>query len=211
MPRKVIWLSYCLTAVYWLGQAGGCATSGEDQNYKINEGSNKHQMFDTTHSPDKPGAMLPAHRTYLGDRLALARYEGKSEWIETTEAPAGDAPSATAPSTNATPVAESDPSLRGIDRSHWPRITVRPDSGAVTHGPHYFNDVNIGSKRAAVDPESDTDTQLQTAMAGEQAPWPNKDNVIAAPVQIGKFFVDLVALPVRAVVTDPCWRPTTSP
>jgi len=56
MPSKIIWLAMLFTLVYWLGNAGGCASQSDDQNYRLLE--EDRPMFDPRHDTDKPGASV---------------------------------------------------------------------------------------------------------------------------------------------------------
>ena len=37
MPRKIAWIAFWMTVVFWLGGLWGCAAPGDDQNYKVLE------------------------------------------------------------------------------------------------------------------------------------------------------------------------------
>jgi len=122
-------------------------------------------------------------------------------------------------------------SLRGIDRSHWPRTTVASVDSSTDQYPTYFHDLQI--KRA---PTTDTHNlnglidlgviQLpandflrvnQQVMATESAllaalqngasagSW-NAPNAKAFIAQPAKFAFDLISLPVN-LVRYPIWKP----
>jgi hypothetical protein len=91
MPNKIIWLAMLLTLVYWLGNAGGCATQGDNQNYELLE--EDRPMFDPRHDTDKPGASLtpaPGSPGTPGTPEAAPSLQGldRSHWVTIETRPA---------------------------------------------------------------------------------------------------------------------------
>jgi hypothetical protein len=162
MPGKIIWLTMAITIAYWLGSAGGCASTAtqENQNYKTLE--KDRQQFETKHDTDKPGASVTP-----------------------------DSPAAELAAT------ETGPSLKGLDRSHWPVLVTQSDVGTSQHQPHYFQDLEITPVNGYGDSPLD----------GQDSAGLDKTNTVALLAQPLKFAADLVLLPVSVLADPPCLCP----
>lgn len=157
MPHKVLLLAVLVTLVYWTGQAGGCASSGASENYKILD--EDRPMFDTSVDPHQPGARM-----------------------------------------------EDETSLTGVDRSHWPIVTVGPGRPRVDQPPRYFQDWDL-SRFAAADSRGDGETEPGRGVP-ENWTRSNALGVVAQPV---KFLIDFAMLPVRAVTGEPTYEVVLAP
>lgn len=94
----------------------------------------------------------------------------------------------------AEPVIETEPSLRGLDRSHWVHVTVTAESGDTPVQPHYFEDLPLAATRGG--PEGEQPPDICFAAGWDR---PNAQAVVRQPL---KFMLDLVLLPVH-ILRDP--------
>ena len=133
MGTKVAWITFWLTLVFWLGNAGGC-------------------------SCPKKSAM-------------------KSLSLESTRFVSGQAEA----------TGETEGSLKGLDRSHWDKLVLRPVSADVKHGPTYY-----------ADPQLDHPVHKSEATSSGAGRWDayNCKAVLCGPI---KFGCDTVKLPFRVV------------
>lgn len=199
MLRLIIMLAVSMTLSGTLGQLAGCASQGQDQNYKMLD--EDQPMFDTRPDLNQPGAMRQEPRS----RSQFVAYapEAAAEPLQAME-PAGPKPVADTTADvdgrlkTATPdagdTAETDPdtitqvqdalaavppagrSITGLDRSHWTQVTVGPDlSGSYL--PSYFH-------------ETDPKTNVWCLVAFERI----------------CFAAQVVALPVKMIITPPWTR-----
>ena len=187
MTRKIAFLSLLVTLAYWLGGAVGCATPGDDQNYR--ELDEDRPMFETD-DPTQPGAeAVPDEEVLPTEALDAAM----------AELPA--------------PVSDTEPSLRGLDRSHWPIVRIGPGDGTVRHGPHYLRDcpgmVPAHPLGEGWD-EATTEQRLLAAMAGEENGGWCLINLVNAGGQPLAFAAEMVLLPAKAVMAPP-WSKQTKP
>lgn len=122
--------------------------------------------------------------------------------------------------------ASGQPSLIGLDRSHWPTITVRPVEGKTSHGPILFEDIPIESSEGDDgDPMSMSfdhsqmnlstealsriyrnvsaieKSMRQSMIYGKAQNW-SRTNTAHLFLQPIKTAVDLAAAPVRAASTE---------
>jgi hypothetical protein len=212
MRRKVGWLFIWTNLVFWLGQAGGCSTPWENQNYKI---------------ADEPAGIDPSVPIEPAPRVERLRVEADPEpkppgapAPAPAEAPPAapiDAPSAppavtaeAAPPPNppanppANPVAGAD--AAPSDRSGWTLVTVSTASGATTHGPLYFKDQGFTHRDFSPPPQP---AAPESALRGPDASGWSGQNLAAMVVEPFNFLVDFIVFPVRAVLQSPFKTVTT--
>ena len=219
MRRKVSWLFFWFTMVFWLGSAGGCATSGQDQNYKILEDQGGiHRSVPVEpgneHLQSQRNSLVAAriisaqlNVTFTSDfgPVEMAAAKPVSKPIDNTEASQPTQAKATkqAPKKTDTPALkkaasnDTEPSLKGLDRSHWKPITVNADTSSTSHGPTYFGAMSKDEASIQADKPS-------AALNGaEPAGW-DGDNAKAVWQQPALFLWDVVCLPYRLYTTPPC-------
>ena len=211
MSSKTIRLATLVTIAYWLGSIAGCSMSGDNQNFKILDDDTP--LFQTAPDAGDPGAArVPAS----GDRASggqtsggetdrvVAAFEPDTDLavpdsVPEAEAPVGeaDAPAAAeADTTVATETTvETEPSLNGLDRSHWARMSTGADSDQTPVQPHYFQDWPPAALRGA---EAEAQPPDNTVAAG----W-DRANSLSTVAQPFKFAMDLVLLPVHVYQHPP--------
>lgn len=282
MPRKIAWIAFWMTMMYWLGGFWGCAAPGDDQNYKMLD--EDESMFET-----EPPALQSREEIAKELGIALAELPASphdeageagiaaavDEESETVAVPDEIEPSATEPPAATTPLAEApqpatdtyadvsvvetEPSIFGLDRSHWGTMMVSPSDGRTSHNPVYFSDIDLWVKLTPVvsqiyldsestdrgTPEAEGEEPSQDVSAGENgeagvvAPPQTKvvppavdydepaladalegvkaggvadsTNLADLVVQPMKFAVDLIFLPLKALLNPPLAPVTTPP
>ena len=265
MSRKVAWVAFWMTLMFWLGGFWGCAGPGDDQNYEMLNEDDK--LFEP--EPVEPGGLQS--REQIATELQVALDEPAEQPQEQpvdapVENPAEAAPvhlSVEDPSPAGDQVASADspqeppiriepvldayepgvvltgyvrlsdlpadgPSVTGVARAHWTRTTVMPSYGTTVHNPRYFADMNVADKPTPAEhPQTPLDVRgadgllltvdaydetqlaesLDGAKAGNLIHGTNASDLLWQPL---KFGVDLVTLPVKAVIAPPL-KPVTSP
>lgn len=202
MISRIAVLAVLVTVTCWLGQLGGCASSGQDQNYKMLD--EDRPMFETRPDLNKPGASITTPRTHASFILAapepaepaqveIDRTKINSDDlapVKNTPVTPGDlqiAAGETNQSEAATARAIEDAlaaappegrSINGLDRSHWSTVTVGPDLSA--------------SYRVSYFQEADAHTNVWCLIAFERL----------------CFAAQVVALPVKMIITPP-WTKTS--
>lgn len=184
----------------------GCAVlEAEDQNYRIN--NEQRDLFNTTPpGNDKLNAITPG----TDDAMAVRDYSQPSAYAV---ASADDA-AVTLPAAEtavAAPVAQT-PSVTGIDRSDWPKLSIGAERGITEHYPTYFADLPRQPLRQPVDLHAPFDEQAVNALDGaEHAAWMSRGNGVEALVQPLKFVLDMAVMPVKALWLRPIWRNEQTP
>ena len=104
-------------------------------------------------------------------------------------------------------IAVAAPESSALNRDAWPVVVVAPVTGVTLHRPAYFEDyrpddadVEWATPEAAFDDVVQADTSETLGLA----------NAADLVVQPAKFALDLVTLPVRAVLTPP-WATVSTP
>ena len=257
MPRKVAWIAFWMTLMFWLGGFWGCAGTGDDQNYELlNE---DEQLFEgeppTLQSREEIATELdvalnePAqqpqeqpvdehvdeHVEELVDQPveepSVAPVEVASDQAPVEIEPADEAPQPADAQSGYVLLAQlatDEPSLKGIDRSHWSPVTVTPSYGTTVHHPIYFSDINVRNTQIRVEkPQVALDSRgadglLLTIDAYDEAALlasldgPRAGNISNSTNQWdllwqpSKFGLDLIFLPVNAVFAPPL-KPVTTP
>ena len=128
------------------------------------------------------------------------------------EAPATNP--ATAPYSPTPALAPSTPeqrSVHGLDRSHWPVISVSPDDGRTIHGPVYYLPWTAQGSLSDLDAQPDTESKLNEALDGTTpGNLLSPLNAAELGVQPLGFGADTVLLPLRLIMR-PVWTDVTTP
>lgn len=174
---------------------GGCTSNPEEKNYKLLE--EDRPMFDTSDRPT--GDARPAGPVMVA-------------WAAPDDAEQIDVISATEVDAEQTPAAA--PSTRRVssefaDRTAWEPVVIGPVRSGVRHWPHYFSDWDYPPGRQRGDTLSQPDQAFDQVIGDDRHQPLSGRNLAAGAMQMGKFGVDLVALPIRLVLTPP-WTTQTS-
>jgi hypothetical protein len=219
MWHKVKWLTFWVSMVLWFGGILGCASPGDEQNYKATQ----------PERPDKLERYYDSQRTVPVDELSSDRVV----YVADGDVPAADAkpvdakPADTKPieerpadaktvdgkPVDATAVVPGDaPSLtKGLDRSHWPRIRTGPDIGRTYHGPLYYEDLPADRPEPQVNFRDAIEKQLESALSGtKDAGLFDGHHALQLISQPAKFAFDTLAAPFRMLGTPP-WALVTTP
>lgn len=214
MRRKVGWLFFWLTMVFWLGNAGGCSTPWPNQNYRE---LHRPGGIDTSTVPVEPMGNEHLGVAYLAEEGEADPAAPADDAPPANDAPPadGDAAAPTPPQATppATPAAnpdatstETEASLKGLSREHWPTVTITPDAGATSHYPTYFKDVDhFDDDNPAIDP-----AKPETAIQCPKREGWSRHNLYGIGCQPGKFLYDLVLAPYHMYKHAP-WKQTTTP
>ena len=175
-----------MTVVYWLGQSFGC----------------------TAALWQKPSGTVAVVATQPTTQTAEVP----------TEAPADDAVVTTVPPQDEKvgmyesreQVDETEPSLRGIDRSHWEPIKTSAAYGTVRHHPIYLRDCRIPDDDQPIDLDQPEGEKLRAALAGAKASGWSRTNVKSTLANPPKFAFDVLTLPIKFIRT-PGWEEQYSP
>lgn len=192
MRHKVKWIFFWICMVLWFGNMFGCATPGNEQNYKSS-------------APEHPSRFerLDSQRTVPVDDDAL----GQTVYIADEATPV--TPAAT--EIVAAPVPETGPSLKGIDRSHWAKVKTGPEIGVTRHYPVYFTDYPADRDEPMIDFNDPIEVQLNAALSGtKDHGLIDGHHAMQLLSQPSKFGLDMILLPVRMVMQAP-WTTVTTP
>ncbi len=188
MRSKIVWLSFCITMVYWLGGVMGCATSSHDtENYRIlNE---EKDIF----NPSLPGnGINDISLTMPIVQVQLASLDIPQTVIEST-------------TTQKSAVIEAT-------SRNWDHLVTGPDQGITEHLPHHFKDCSfLMSAREQVDFEQPLTDQMNAALADANCQKFQPLDIIAAVGQPAKFAMDVATWPIVAVTLEPLWSPIHTP
>jgi hypothetical protein len=179
MRRKILWITFGMTMAFWFG----CASRGEDQNYKVLE--EDAPMLEPDRNNPRPGmSAAPATTPAPSPREQLAAQQAA--------------------------INETTPSVTSMDRSNWPKVAVRPDSGLTYHKPIYFQDRETAYERRQIERAHDTDEMLAASLEGHRADTWSMENAKDLFIQPLNYAKDMILLPVRAVVQPP-WTEVHTP
>jgi len=179
-----------LAATLAVFMAAGCASKGNDQNYRMLD--EDHDRFET--EPHSTADAFVAYGQLVDNTRRSTRISDSAR--EQARVFEGEAPLRT--------VREADPSLNGLDRSHWEPIEVKAHPHVLAVQPHYFEDYTTYASRPGRPtvplnaPEQSLAT-LEPAEA-ENVSARNLFDLIAQPVEMA---FDLAMLPIRMIVTPP--------
>ena len=189
MRHKVKWIFFWICMVLWFGNMFGCAAPGNEQNYKSSapEHPSRFERFDS-------------QRTVPVDDEA----PGQTVYVADEATPASPAPVAAA-------VTETGPSLKGIDRSHWPKVKSGPEIGGTRHYPVYFTDYPADRAEGKVNFNDPVEAQLTAALSGtKDHGLIDGHHALQLLSQPSKFGLDIILLPYRMVMDAP-WKEVTTP
>ncbi len=222
--------SIVLSLIVAMACLASCAAPGEDNNYKMLD-DEPADVHEGPYGQGEPKQMAEELASSLADehRGDVAGYvAGKEDPVTVAVRPASDpsaakepAPAATLPAPapaagiasrpgvgeaeRGSPVhATTEPSLNGLRRSHWPKITVGPADGTTHHYPIYFRDLRIHRRAAAL-----SETNGVEALDGASAGNYDGKNAAALVLQPFKVAADLGLLIPRAVLRHPLRHATT--
>lgn len=193
------------TAVSAMLIGGGCATRGEDQNYRVLQ-------------EDEP--ILQENREPRSRAMPLRPpFAPSTAFVVYQEEPAGEtaqedlpadpyAPPLLAEFGVAVPRPNSDPS-GVLRRDHWSTVVVGPEDGTVSHLPIYYEERRLGITYSNVLEQPTVEAQLETALASGEVTF-NRVNYINTFTDPIAFAIDTALLPIRAVITPP-WRRVETP
>lgn len=188
MWNKVVWLSFWVTMILWLGNFWGCAKPGQEQNYRMLEDEQR------TPVQRENSSAAPAERD-----TQFVLYQD-----ENTISDANDNVDVVPP--DVVVRLEQPVYLRGIDRSHWPRIETGPEIAVTWHYPVYFKDWM--PQHPAVERVNFNDPiaeQWADALAHPFAQNWDAHNALQLVIQPLKAAFDLVAAPFHMVTGAPPW------
>ena len=191
MRNRIVYLSVCITLVYWLGGMMGCATSpGDARNEEmLNE---DHSIFDTR---------LPSERSQVHPvvDLALASIQPAVQVVESEDSKV---------KAEVRPVASSDKqlSVTSVDRSNWSTRTVGPRVGKTRHGFIYYTDkAGLEYTHTTVNLDASPPTVMKDVLDDTQFYLLSKREWAAALIHPLKFCWDTITLPYTATVKEPFW------
>jgi hypothetical protein len=182
MRRKVMVLFIWTTMTFWFGGCAGDLRQPQAQPTDPHETSSADAAKEAVLPPPAPAPLKPPI------------------------APMPD-PSAPIPATLVT--ADSQPSLHGIDRSHWDKLVIGAEPGYVPHHPAYFTNENffgytiLGELRPSplyvdqpIELSAAASTRLDQPGFPPSATW----DLLLAPLKVG---YDVVLLPYNVFVHPP--------
>lgn len=169
-----------------LGGVGACTSSSDEKNYKMLE--DDRPMFESEHKPLGRASLIEARFASLEDDT-------------TVTVSADDAPPPTG--------GQREPVLPTAFtyRSQWEPVVIGPADGRTAHQPWYFNDCPIGQSH--IQPANPEAAFEQYVDDGPGTVF-TADNAKAAATQPLKAGLDLLLLPVRAILTPP-WTTVHTP
>lgn len=202
MRTKIVYLTVCVTLVYWLGGLVGCATSPRDAQ---NEDMLKEDrpLLDTT-PPDDGGNQFQSQATPQ-KHIALASIQTSVKVTESAESPA-DAVQTLEPAPPVVLADDSQPSVTGIDRSSWSAISVGPEVGKVQHGYTYFSDRSgMLYTHTTVDLNEGSQATMNAALDDTESHWTDGREWATCLIQPLKFCWDMLTAPYNATYKQPFW------
>ncbi len=200
MPGKILWLALAVTLTLWLGSIAGCTSTQEDnQNYKTLE--DDRPMFETRNDPGQPGADASSEIEDASSPAIVVTDGAGNEVQAVVEVTDGEDNEAEAVVQVEAAVieppavfeSETEPSLNGLDRSHWPIQVTQSDDGKAPYQPHYFDDLPLDS----------SDGPRGNPLDGHVAAGMDKTNTFALVTEPFKFLTDLFLLPVTMTMDPP--------
>lgn len=176
MPPQVLWISVWTTLALWLGSIGGCASR-----------------------PQVPADAQTTRPSANGSTMVINQPMAVVDGVNLSK------PSSTTTEHGALePMADIEsPSLRGLDRSHWTKVTVGPADGQTTHYPIYFSDYPLDAPVPNLSNLPDTQAQLEAALQDPGAGHYNQANLQGMAIQPLKAGFDLLVAPVRMFMDPP--------
>jgi hypothetical protein len=220
MRYKVKCLTVVVTVTLWLGNLWGCAAPGQEQNYKVTTPDS--EPLDRRDSRAEAPAQSVEVTAQEAPRPAEApKAADVTQTDDTKPAPAEQpaaqpaAHDAPKPAKPAARIAlngevETQPSLKGLDRSHWPRIRAGVSSGQSRHMPLYFRDCPIERNDPVVHFSDSVDDRMAAALANAQDRGWDQHSAMVLLADTTKFYVDVALAPFR-MIFEPPWQWQTAP
>lgn len=180
-----------------VGTLTGCAAPSKDQNYRELDRQDldpfrteKDPFFESRSDPPKPTAT-----TSLEDNGQEVIYvDGQTESDEL--------------------LLQLDRkvfgSINDLDRSAWPTVTFGEGNGRTWHYPTYFGDVDRGEDQISPLEAPRFQWRIDEAMSGDSAANFSSQNLVDSLVKPVDFGINIMLLPIRAVLHRP-WSHTTTP
>lgn len=179
-----------LAAAVAVFMASGCASKGNDQNYRMLE--EDQERFET-----EPRSMSDATVVY-GQFSAEPRSSVRTDDESREQSRVFEV------ETNATTIQDAAPSLDGLDRSHWESAEIPPHRRTMTVQRHYFEDYTTYASRPGrptLPLQSDEQVLATLGPAeAENLSGRNLFDMVGQPVELA---FDLVLFPARLVLTPP--------
>ncbi len=190
----------------------GCATTGEDQNYRVLE-EDRPILYEETGEPRSQAGPFDG-------RVRVVAYQGAFAVEERGEA---GQPGAVAPEPKpadpyappqlaqfgvAVPRPNSDPS-GVLRRQDWTPIVVGPAPATVEHLPTYYKDRRLGITYSDVLAQPTLAQQVEAALESGEATF-TRNNFIGLAAEPLGFAIDTILLPVRMILTPP-WKLVETP
>ena len=178
---------------------------------------------------DKHLASIPAHRQQFVSQVSTDTAAAKVRPAD--ESPAKPAKSVKPAKSASAPVAAkaaapvtpdfsdsvelpeaTKPSLKGLDRSHWKKLSSGPVVGQTQVYPHYFEDYKPARTRKPIDFKASVASQIESALDQPTSAglwdWHQATGVV---IQTAKFLFDTAALPVRVIMGEYPWQQIATP
>ncbi len=217
--KKILWITFWMTMVYWLGGAIGCATDGTDENYKILEDNdtklNSEPYSDATDADLTNTDMVDSGMPGADTDMDTAAPDTSNVVAPTPPSAPGALAVDNTPQT-VEPVGESISTpppaslTNGMDRSHWNVIHVGPIAGQSAHFPTYARDMNITHDTQRPLATMGFGERIESALDGDRPAGYDATNTWATIAQPGKFVVDSLLFPIHVIMDHP-FKTTTSP
>lgn len=241
MPVKIAWFAFWVTMTFWLGHFWGCAAPGEEQNYRILDDDTPVEIDRS----EPPGLQSRKEIADLLEISVAESKPVDVSPPAPKQSAAGDVIDPEAPIELREPIAPADhptmpklaeapalpaerigsitsrgirqPSLRGLDRSHWATLRIGPASGTTYHGRYYFVDANLRADQEPRISESGGSDFISDLAINEVFDRPSNagpfdgTNLVGIFVQPMKFMVDLATIPISAMVQSPLSQISTPP
>lgn len=170
--------------------AAGCASKGNDQNYRMLD--EDPERFET-----EPHSAADVNVAY-GQFSSTPRNSAKADEEARKESRVYEA------EVSLTTTKTAEPSLNGLDRSHWEAMQVTAHPHVLTTQPHYFEDYTTYASRPGrptlpLQSDEQVLATLEPAEA-ENLSGRNLFDMVAQPVELA---FDMVLFPVRLIATPP--------
>ena len=201
MIEKGLWISFWITLAYWFGGALGCASQGQDQNYKVLDEEPRTYDHNGASARDESSALAQRYALLIGEDTAdevPPEAHAEPTPLPPAPVPANDVPptppeemqvSVPAAGPAAVPAAAApseEVAADGLDRSHWPKIKTGPIDANTTHAPVYFRDKPLWRAEPTVThilAEGQEDAALREAISHGQSDNLNDTNLWQLVVQ----------------------------
>jgi len=179
-----------LAAAVAVFMASGCASKGNDQNYRVLE--EDQERFET-----EPNSMSDAPVVY-------GQFSAEPRSTVRTDDESREQSRVFEVETNATTIQDAAPSLAGLDRSQWESVEIHPHRRTMTVQRHYFEDYTTYASRPGrptLPVQSDEQVLVTLGPAeADNLSARNLFDMVAQPVELA---FDLVLFPARLVLTPP--------